>query len=284
MDLPSKDICADQIARSLSRHSHAPQSTVLFATLQQAQGAADVFARPDSDGRVAAATRLVSLPLHAPPEHFFPPPVPRQPVAGAPQPQPAGHMAQPTAERPPLPPGMRAQSQPQPQPQPQPHPRQPPQQQRESIGATMRPLYAAPRPGHMVRRGLAPLLAELCLCDMLTLDISAPTVHPSSPSSNRSARCLWLPRPALTHGLRGRALRLPSCAQCPRPPGKVVQGVAAISRQGRLCRWRCLPHVMPHQTLIFCPIRAGRRSPWGRRPTPTSPSRRRPSSQPRRQP
>ena len=131
-------------------------STVLFATLQQAQGAADVFAQPNQDGHVAAATSLVSLPLHAPPEHFFPPPMPRQPVVRVPQIQSAGHMAQQapsTAERPPLPPSIRAH--PQPQLQPQPLPRQPQPPQRESIGATMRPLYAAPRPGHMVRRGLA---------------------------------------------------------------------------------------------------------------------------------
>lgn len=156
--------------------SPALQSTLRFATLQQAQAASDMFAQRGPDGRPGATTSLVSLPLHAPPELFFPPaPVPPQlpEVLPMPQPQPqpavpmpqlrappVAHVPQqapPAIDRPPLPPGMRF--------QPPPHAQQ--QQQREGVGATMRPLYAAPRPGHAVRRGLASALPRACCVQRL---------------------------------------------------------------------------------------------------------------------
>lgn len=127
------------------------QSLVLFATLQQAHGAQAALSQ-----HAPAAISLKSVPLHTAPS-VGPPtgPQPAAPLPAAPQAQRQAQQplpAQPLPDaapqglpppgRPPLPPGMRAQALP----------------QRDGVGATMRPLYAAPgRPTHMVGAELGAL-------------------------------------------------------------------------------------------------------------------------------
>lgn len=134
---------------------------MLFSTLQQAHAAQEMLAQRAAQGFPPAITSIVSIPLHGAPPGMpgplfaaAPPPMPQQQAAPQFQPGMEGAPPAPMQQvapqgplpmgRPPLPPGIKQQPAPAAQPQ------------REAIGATMRPLYAAPgRPGHVVRAVLA---------------------------------------------------------------------------------------------------------------------------------
>lgn len=139
------------------------QSSVLFATLQQATGAQEAFAQGGAAGQAPATTSLVSIPLHAPLQQAAPsapfPAAPtqqqQQPAPQVPQQRPAQF---PPAGAPPLPAAALSQAAPA-QAVPPPQVRQQaaglqPQGDSTKVGSTMRPLYAAPRTGQ--RPVLAP--------------------------------------------------------------------------------------------------------------------------------
>ena len=152
-----------QTAACLASCLPALQSSLVFGLLQQAQAAQEAVLRRGAEAGYTPASGLISIPLHqaaaaiggAPPGA----PDPHLPLY-APSPAAAGQQLlaqqgpaaqlQPPPARPPLP--IRPAMQPPPAaPAPEPAAPQLPSMQQQREAVTMRPLYAGPRPPHLVR-------------------------------------------------------------------------------------------------------------------------------------